>query len=79
MHATNLLSEWDTLVIMIPFLGLMALGMFRLDERFASPKASVPRRQKFCGVDGDGAPLLSDPDGRPWRRPLDGKRLSKRG
>jgi hypothetical protein len=65
MHSANWFSGWDTMVLMIPFLAVMALGMFRLDERLAVPKDSRKPRRAFCGVDPDGRPFLSDPDGRP--------------
>ena len=69
MHFATFLSTWDTLLIMVPLVGMMALGMFGMDERLASPRTHVPRRHKFCGLDEDGQPFLSDPDGRPSRRP----------
>jgi hypothetical protein len=65
MHPSASLSEWDTVVLMLPFLAVMALGMFRLDERIASSKPSQKVRRAFCGIEADGGFLLSDPDGRP--------------
>ena len=62
-----LLPGWDVLVLAIPILAIFALGMFGLDERFASPKRTPGPRRSFCGVDGNGDAILSDPDGRVWR------------
>ena len=66
MHIADFFSTGDTMIFMIPFLGLMALGMFRLDERFSAPKTTRRSGRAFCGVDSNGQPFLSDPDGRPW-------------
>jgi len=56
---------WDTLFMAIPFLIMMAVGMFRLDELIAAPKTGHSRGRKFCGIDQNGRATLSDPDGRP--------------
>jgi hypothetical protein len=58
----------DTTILMVPFLGILALYLFRLDERFAAPKAPSASRRSFCGPDPQGQAHLSDPDGHPWRR-----------
>ena len=65
MHFANLLPSGDTIVIILPFLGLMAMSILGLDERFAAPKMAIPRRRKFCEVAKDGHISFSDPDGRP--------------
>jgi len=57
---------WDTLVLAVPLLAILALAMFGLDERFASHGARRHPRS-FCEVEGDGR-FLSDPDGKPWRK-----------
>ena len=67
MHGSGLIPGWDTLVLMIPFFAVMAMGMFRVDERLAAPKDSRKPRRAFCGLDRNGQPFLSDPDGRAWR------------
>lgn len=56
---------WDTLFMAIPFLIMMAVGMFRLDELIAAPKTRHSRGRKFCEIDENGRARLSDPDGRP--------------
>ena len=75
MSESILRSNWDVLLIMLPFLVMMAVGMFRLDEHLFASKASKAargaRNRTFCGQDGDGHAALSDPDGRPCRpRPM---------
>ena len=59
-----LFPSLDTIVLAIPFLAILAMGMFRLDERYANPGGA--RRRSFCEVDGAGR-FMSDPDGRPWK------------
>jgi hypothetical protein len=74
MHEFILKPGWETLLVAVPFVLLLFVGMFRLDELFTSRKQlDTPQARPLCGVDEDGAPILCDPDGRPWRKP----RLSK--
>ena len=64
MHELYLNSMKDTLLVAIPFIGVLALGVFRLDTLFFSSK-SVPKAGRTgCGMDENGEPLLVDPDGR---------------
>lgn len=35
MHAMNLHSNWDTMLVALPFVIMTMVGMFRLDEVFA--------------------------------------------
>jgi hypothetical protein len=53
---------------MVPFLGVLLMHMFRLDERISAPKAPSRNRRFFCGLDPKGRPYVSDPDRQPWRR-----------
>jgi len=66
MHDANLLTGWDTAILMVPFLGLLAFWMFGLDERVAAPRVRSPGRS-FCQAEGNGKPHGTDPDGKPWR------------
>ncbi|MGA2673495.1 MAG: hypothetical protein ABSE99_09710 [Terracidiphilus sp.] len=70
MHDQMLSSGRDTLLIAIPFIALLFIGLFRLDEViFKSRKASKggrPRRPP-SGVDQNGRPIFSDPDGKLHR------------
>ena len=43
MSESILRSNWDVLLIMLPFLVMMAVGMFRLDEHLFASKAQKPR------------------------------------
>lgn len=63
MHAANFLASWDTTILMLPFLGLLAFWMFGLDERVAAPRERSTRR-RFCQTDFHGRSQFCDPDGR---------------
>lgn len=69
MHSASVLSGWDTALLIVPFAALMAMAMFGLDERLASPSGPPRRNRKFCGVDSEGQPVVSDPDGKRWYGP----------
>jgi hypothetical protein len=70
MHDVILGSTRDTLLIAIPLLGLLAMGVLRLDEViFSSSKGPAKQHQRaMCGVDEQGQPILTDPDGRVWKK-----------
>jgi hypothetical protein len=69
-------SGWDTALLMAPLFALLGFWMFGLDERVAAPKRSRPRSRAFSQVEAHGEPVMTDPDGRPFkpsgtlRRPL---------
>ncbi len=67
MGSADFLSGWDTSILMVPFLGVLVMYMFRLDVTYAAPKAAPKKRRSFCGVDPNDRPNLSDPDGQLWR------------
>lgn len=74
-----LISGRDTLLIAIPFVLLLLISIFRLDEFIAAPKGALNQRRPACGVDEFGEPILRDPDGRlsgPQRRRVPRPRLS---
>lgn len=60
-------SGWDTAIVMAPFAALMVLSIFGLDDRLARRSRTIPPRRMFCQVDGQGDPLVRDPDGRICR------------
>lgn len=63
-------SNWDTLLVALPFLILMLIGFFRLDEVLAAPKhraLAVHAHRAASGTDEHGLPILCDPDGRRWK------------
>lgn len=66
MQDTVLQSGWETLLVAIPFVGILLVGLFRLDELIASPKRRKAAKRPASGCDRNGRLLLSDPDGRPW-------------
>lgn len=66
--AGDSLSTWATVVLMIPFGILLAMAVFGLDTRLATPRAGRSSRVRFCEVDANGEADLADPDGRIWRR-----------
>jgi len=67
MQETMLNPGWDTLLVAVPFVVLLAMSIFRLDEVIAAPKRGRIQR-RTGGTDIDGNPILCDPDGRPsWR------------
>jgi hypothetical protein len=67
VHETILQSGWENFLLAVPFVGLVLVGLFRLDEIIASPKRARARKRPLSGgCDEDGHLILSDPDGRPW-------------
>jgi hypothetical protein len=59
-------SGWENFLVAVPFVGILLVGLFRLDEIIASPERARPgKRLPFSGCDEGGHLVLSDPDGRP--------------
>jgi hypothetical protein len=69
VHESILHSNWDTLLIGIPFLFMLLVGVFRLDELMAAPKHRPRQARPASGVDREGNVILSDPDGKLWHSP----------
>jgi hypothetical protein len=68
MHETFLKPGWETFLFAVIFIGLLLMWIFRLDH-LLFPSKRGPRPQRPVGVvDRDGEPLMTDPDGRPWRK-----------
>lgn len=63
MHDVVFASGWDTAIIMVPFIGMMALAMFGLDEKLAAPKRPKRSKRGFSHLDRRGSPFVFDPDG----------------
>lgn len=61
-----LISSRDMLLGSLPFVFLLLLTVFRLDQILASPKGLREPRHLKCGMDESGEPILCDPDGRVW-------------
>ena len=69
MRDMILQSGWENVLLVIPFVGILLVNVFRLDEIIASPKRSTTARRPLSGCDENGDPLLCDPDGRPSSTP----------
>jgi len=65
MGGNHIFPAVDTLVLTIPFFGMLAMTMFGLDERIATPRKRPGARRFFCETEGTGRAFLSDPDGKP--------------
>jgi hypothetical protein len=59
-----LTSNRDALLVAIPFVTLLFISVFRLDQLVSMPKAKHGRRRPVGGTDQSGQPILCDPDGR---------------
>lgn len=71
VHEILLRPGWDTVLFGAVCVGLLVIGIFRLDELFASNKSRAQARhtpqRPPRGMEPDGSHLMSDPDGRVWR------------
>jgi hypothetical protein len=57
-------SGWENFLLAAPFVGMVLVGIFRLDEIATRPGRSP--RPRLPGNDENGRALQCDPDGRPW-------------
>jgi hypothetical protein len=64
VHDTILTSGRDAFLVAIPFVFMLFLSVFRLDEALARPKKQSPTRWPASGMIEAGVPILRDPDGR---------------
>jgi hypothetical protein len=64
MHRMILSSGRDTLLVAIPFVVMLLITIFRLDEALSTSQGAIKRRRSVCGTDEEGEPVLRDPDGR---------------
>lgn len=71
MHDIALQSGWETFLLAAPFVGMVLVGVFHLDEIAANPNRHHGGRPRLTGNDENGRLLLSDPDGRPWTNSSD--------
>lgn len=58
-----LVSNQDVLLFAIPFILILFVSVFRLDQLLAVSKKPSRSRRVACGTDESGMPILSDPDG----------------
>ena len=68
MHEIVLKPGWETILFAVLAIGILVVGLFRLDFLFSPSKRRSRTGRPVSGVDRDGHPLMTDPDGRPWRR-----------
>jgi hypothetical protein len=73
MHEAILHPGWETVLVAVPFVGLLLVSLFGLDRILAAPRPGTHRRRPATGFDKEGEPLLCDPDGRRCRKPRRGK------
>lgn len=66
MQDVALQSGWETFLLAAPFVGMVLVGVFRLDQIAANPRRDGRRPPRLPGNDENGCALLNDPDGRPW-------------
>jgi hypothetical protein len=66
MHDVILQSSWESLLVVVPFVGILVFGIFRFDEIAGSPHPAHSKKRSLCGRDEKGQMIFSDPDGRPW-------------
>lgn len=68
MNGSILHNNWDTFLLGIPFVFMLLVGFFRLDEVIVAPQQKAVRKGRtFSGADADGNLVLSDPDGTRWQ------------
>lgn len=62
-----LLSGWKSIAFGVVAVGVMLVGMFRLDELIVrrKPESKPPKRP--MGNDRKGRIAFSDPDGKEWK------------
>jgi hypothetical protein len=65
----SLLPTTESMLVAVPFLLMLVISMFRLDEMLAAHRSPARQRRSPCGVDACGEPILCDPDGRQARPP----------
>jgi hypothetical protein len=67
MYGNPIHSTWDLISLAIPFLGVMFVGLLRIDEVVVSRRPrrmGANRRQAVVAVDKTGKPIVCLPGGR---------------
>lgn len=65
MQGIALQSGWETFLLAAPLVGMVLVGVFRLDQIATNPK-SQSHRPKLAGNDQKGRMRLSTPDKGHW-------------
>lgn len=66
MQDVGFASGWDTALFMAPFVAMMAMSLFRVDEKVTSRRRLGKAGRRFCQLDRQGKAVLLDPDGHQW-------------
>ncbi len=79
MQGIALQSSWETILLAAPLVGMILVGVFRLDQIASNPKTHPGHRTKLTGPSLSSPSLsgiaqksgthLSDPNSRPWTNP----------
>ena len=69
MRDVALQSGWESFLLAAPLMGMVLVGIFRLDAIAAAPKSERNPHRPPSGIDENDRMLLSDPDGRLWGGP----------
>jgi hypothetical protein len=73
MFETDLNLSCDVVLFAVAFVCILIGSVFRLDELIVRPRGAPNQRKHLIDTEQDGEPVMSDPDGRPWRRPSKGR------
>lgn len=65
MHDVALQSGWETFLLAAPFVGMLVVGIFRLDTFVSASRHEPGQPRPSTGIEENGRVLLNDPDGRP--------------
>lgn len=63
-------SGLDVFMFGIPLIVLLVFGYFRLDEIFTRKRPTEPAHKQPPTIHADPETMGSDPDGKPWEKPL---------
>ena len=64
MDDTIIISSRDSLLMAIPFFLLLFISVFGLGGYLTNPRSPMSRRPAPRGLDENGEPIFTDPDGR---------------
>lgn|GEM_PF-2496011 len=74
MQGIALQSGWETFLLAAPFVGMVLVGIFRLDQIATNPKSEPRHRPRVVdpsagGISKNTGTNLSDPNRTPWTNP----------
>lgn len=71
-------SVADNLLVGVPMILVLLAVFFRLDEAFTRRPSVQVHRPLAGGVDRNGMPICTDPEGKPFGRTLSDRELKGR-